>query len=379
MGALDGITVIELAGLGPAPFCGMMLADHGARVIRVDRPGAADPSGNVLCRNRESIVVNLQQPAGCDVLLELIESADALIEGFRPGVMERLGLSPETCLARNPALVFGRMTGWGQDGPLANTAGHDINYISLAGVTDAIGESGRGPVPPLNLVGDYGGGGMFLAFGVLAAIISARKTGQGQVIDCAMIDGATALMAEYYGFLGAGEFSGPRASHLLDGGAPFYSVYETSDGKHISIGPLEPKFYRLLLDALGLEGDLWTDQMDKARWPEMKRELRSTFLTRTRADWIERLEGSDVCFAPVLSIKEASQHRHHLARGTIIDVDGVLQGSPAPRFAGTPSGKPRPARRPGTDTRATLLELGLEKDRVANLLAAGVIEQADPA
>lgn len=375
MGPLTGLTVIEMAGLGPAPFCGMMLADLGARVIRVDRIGGTDGRGNVLCRNRQSISVDLQHAEGRAVVMDLIKEADALIEGFRPGVMERLGLGPEACLQANPKLVFARMTGWGQDGPLAKTAGHDINYISLAGVAHAVGRSGGPPVVPLNLVGDYGGGGMLLAFGVMAAVWQAVRSGRGQVVDAAMIDGASALMAEYYGFLHAGEFEGDRGTHLLDGGAHFYGFYETSDGEFISIGSLEPKFYQLLRDTLGLDEEIWSRQLDRSLWPELRRRLEAIFKTRTRAQWTTLFEGTDVCFAPVLSMREAAEHPHNKARGTVVEIDGMLQAFPAPRFSATQASPPRRGRLAGEDTLAVLKEFGLESDRVERLIQVGAIFQ----
>ena len=376
MGPLSGITIIEMAGLGPAPFAAMMLADQGARVIRVERPGAAPAPRNVLCRNRSSIIVDLRTPAGRDVVLDLIEQADALIEGFRPGVMERLGLAPDTCMQRNPKLVFGRMTGWGQSGPLAATAGHDLNYISLTGVAHAVGHAGQAPVHPLNLVGDYGGGGMLLAFGVMCALWEARHSGQGQVIDAAMVDGASALMAEYYSFMANNEFSDQRGTHLLDGGAHFYSMYQTLDGEYISVGALEPKFYAELLERLGMDGEPLPEQYDQTQWPEMKARLAELFATRTRAEWCELLEGTDACFAPVLYLGEVAEHPHHAARGTIIEVDGVKQAAPAPRFERTPAAQPQPPRMPGQDTRSVLESLGYSEQRVSELLDSGAVMQA---
>lgn len=376
MGALSGLTVVELAGLGPAPFAAMMLADHGARVIRVDRPDSADGSGNVLCRNRSSLALDLKQKAGRAVLLKLIATADVLIEPFRPGVMERLGLGPHECMAHNPRLVYGRMTGWGQDGPLAHAAGHDINYVSLVGVTDAVGRPGERPVPPLNLVGDYGGGGMMLAFGVMAAVWNAQRTGAGQVIDAAMVDGASILMAEYWGFLGRGEFEGPRGTHLLDGGAPFYRVYETRDHRFVSIGPLERKFYDDLLSRIGLSPDAWAEQNNPEIWPKLERELEKRFRTRTLAEWTSLLEGTDTCFAPVLTMAEARQHPHVVARKTLCDVSGMTQPSPAPRFGQTPAASPRQGSRAGEHTNEILTTLGYARTEIEALLAAGAARQA---
>ena len=376
MGSLSGITVIEMAGLGPAPFAAMMLADQGARIIRVERPGATPALNNVLCRNRSSIVVDLQTAAGKNIALDLIGRADALIEGFRPGVMERLSLGPDICLQRNPKLVYGRMTGWGQSGPLARTAGHDLNYIALTGVAHAVGHAGQAPVHPLNLVGDYGGGGMLLSFGVMCALWEAAHSGRGQVIDAAMIDGVSALMAEYYSFMANGEFSEQRGTHLLDGGAPFYSMYQTRDGQYISIGALEPKFYAQLLEKLGITDDGLATQYQRGAWPAMKARLRELFATRTRAEWCELLEGSDTCFAPVLFLADVADHPHHAARQTIIDVNGVRQAAPAPRFSRTPASRPRPPRMPGQDTQSVLESLGYSAQQITDLLRSGAIECA---
>lgn len=376
MGPLHGFTLIEMAGLGPAPFCAMMLADMGARVVRVERPGGPDGTRNVLCRNRESIAVDLKQAEGRQIVCELVASADALIEGFRPGVMERLGLGPEDCLALNPRLVYGRMTGWGQDGPLAQAAGHDINYISLAGVTHAIGRAGEAPVHPLNLVGDYGGGGMLLAFGVMCGVWEAARSGCGQVIDAAMVDGASALMAEYYTFMANGEFSPERGTNWLDGGAPFYGTYETSDGEHLSIGPLEPKFYAELLQRLGLPEAEWANQNDRSTWPQRKQVLARIFRTRTLEAWRQALEGSDVCFAPVLPLAEVRHHPHMAARGSVIEVDGMTQPAPAPRFSRTAAREPTPGRAAGTDTRRVLQQLGFTDERLERLLERGIVHQA---
>ncbi len=375
MGALNGFTVIEFAGLGPVPFAGMLLADQGARVIRIERPGAAENSRNVLCRNRQRVALDLKDGPARDAVLRMIEGADALIEPFRPGVMERLGLGPEDCFAHNRKLVFARMTGWGQTGPLAAAAGHDINYISLAGVTHAVGRAGEAPVPPLNLVGDYGGGGMLLAFGVMAAVWEASRSGQGQVIDAAMIDGASLLMAEYWGFLGRGEFSDQRGTHLLDGGAPFYQVYETSDGQHVSIGPLESKFYQELLHRLGLDPAQWQPQIDTSLWPGLKAKLAEVFRTRTRDEWTKALEGTDVCFAPVLSLAQVPHHPHHAARGTIVQVAGMHHPAPAPRFVRTPAAHPAAGGPAGSHTRDILVEFGCSQAEVADLLERSVAQQ----
>ncbi|MEJ5975729.1 CaiB/BaiF CoA-transferase family protein [Novosphingobium sp. PS1R-30] len=347
-GALDGITVIELAGIGPAPFAGMMLADHGARVIRVARPGAS-PFGDfgardVLNRNRDPLTLDLKQPEAVERLLALVETADALIEGNRPGVIERLGLGPDVLLARNPRLVIGRMTGWGQEGPKAQHAGHDINYIALSGALHTFGPVER-PMAPVNLVGDFGGGGMLLAFGVLAGILSARTTGKGQVIDAAMVDGAALLSAMTYTMLGNGMWQDRRGVNVLDGGAPYYDTYETADGKFVALGPLEPQFYALLLERLGLSDDPDFVRGGRAAWPRAKARLREIFRAKTRDEWCALLEDTDSCFAPVLSLAEAPLHAHNRERGTFIEIDGLIQPAPAPRFLGTPAPPVRPSER----------------------------------
>jgi alpha-methylacyl-CoA racemase len=377
-GPLAGVSVVELAGLGPAPFCGMMLADLGAHVVRVDRVGAGEgitgrPVHDLHNRGKESIAVDLKQPRGVEVVLTLVEKADILIEGFRPGVTERLGLGPDRCLARNPALVYGRMTGWGQDGPLASTAGHDIDYIALSGVLHAIGSSEE-PIPPLNLVGDFGGGGVVLAFGVLAALTHSRETGEGQVIDAAMTDGSALLMTSYFGFVEAGWWDpAARRSNLLDGGAPFYTVYETSDGRHVAVGALEPQFFSTLIDGLGLEVDTVPAQNDRDRWPEMREMFASVFRTRTLSDWATHFAGTDACVAPVLSIEEAPSHLHNAQRGTFIEVDGVLQPGPAPRFSATvPAVLGGPAL-PGADTDAVLERLGFSPVEIGKLKGSGAV------
>jgi alpha-methylacyl-CoA racemase len=342
-GALDGITVVELAGIGPAPFCCMMLADHGARVIRIVRPGGVGrfegfEGKDVLNRNREWLELDLKQPEAAAKLRELVRGADAFIEGNRPGVIERLGLAPDLLLADNPGLVIGRMTGWGQTGPKAHLAGHDINYIALTGALHTYGRKGQKPAAPVNAIGDYAGGGMMLAFGVLAAILSARSTGKGQVIDCAMTDGAALVSAQTYALLAAGLWTDEREANILDGGAYFYDTYETSDGKYVSIGSIEQQFHALLLEKLGLTGDpLFADQLDRSLWPAAKAKLEAAFLTRTREEWCAVMEDTDICFAPVLSLAEAPQHPHNLARGTFIAPDGVIQPAPAPRFSQTPA------------------------------------------
>lgn len=342
-GVLAGVTVIELAGIGPAPFAGMMLADHGARVIRIERPGTTGRFGDggnrdILNRNRERIELDLKDPAAIVQLKGLLRDADALIEGYRPGVIERLGLGPDVLQVENPALVIGRMTGWGQEGPMAQAAGHDINYIALSGALHSYGRKGEKPTFPVNAVGDFGGGGMMLAFGVVAAILSARTTGKGQVVDCAMVDGAAILSAMTYTFLGNGQWRDERGVNLLDSGTHFYDTYETSDGKWISIGSIEPQFYALLLEKTGLSGDPeFAQQMNPAEWGPLKERLTRLFLTRTRDEWCALMEGSDVCFAPVLSLREAPNHPHIVARQTFVEESGMVQPAPAPRFLATPA------------------------------------------
>jgi alpha-methylacyl-CoA racemase len=340
-GALAGIVVVELAGIGPAPFAGMMLADHGARVIRIERPDNARfgdfGDKDIVNRNREVVTLDLKQPEAVARVLELVESADALIEGNRPGVIERLGLGPDVLLERNPRLVVGRMTGWGQDGPKAHRAGHDINYIALSGALHTYGPREK-PMAPVNVVGDYGGGGMLLAFGILAGILSARSTGKGQVIDCAMIDGASILSAMTYTMAQTGMWKDERQANALDGGAPFYDTYETADGKWVSIGSIEPQFYGLLLDKLGLLGDpAFAYPVDPANWADLKARMQTIFLTRTRDEWCSVMEDTDICFAPVLSLAEAPHHPHNVARGTFVEANGLMQPAPAPRFLGTPA------------------------------------------
>jgi alpha-methylacyl-CoA racemase len=345
-GSLEGLKVVEFAGLGPAPFCCMLLADHGADVLRIVRPGPdgeaaeADPA-DVLARGRRTVALDLREAAGVEAALELVARADVLVEGFRPGVMERLGLGPDVCLARNPQLVFGRMTGWGQSGPLAQAAGHDINYIAISGALHAIGRSGEAPVPPLNLVGDFGGGGMMLAFGLLAALHETRRSGRGQVIDAAMTDGAALLSAMPYGMKSAGRWSSQRGENLLDGGAPFYDTYACADGKYVAIGAIEPQFWAELRERCGIEDALFDAPMDVARWPMLKLRLADIFRTRTRAEWCALLEGTDACFAPVLDWDEAPAHAHNLARETFVSLAGVIQPAAAPRFSRTPAGAPQ--------------------------------------
>ncbi|MEM9741921.1 MAG: CaiB/BaiF CoA-transferase family protein [Pseudomonadota bacterium] len=377
MGPLSGFRVIELAGIGPGPFCGMMLADMGAEVIRVDRPsnGGKAPR-DALLRNRRSIAVNLKDPDGVATVLDLVAGADALFEGFRPGVTERLGLGPEACFERNPKLVYGRMTGWGQEGPMAQAAGHDINYIALCGALDAIGRAGERPVPPLNLVGDFGGGGMYLAFGIVCALLEAQKSGKGQVIDAAMIDGAASLMSMFFTMAAAGVHSTDRGSNLLDGGAHFYDSYETKDGKHIALGSIEPQFYALLVEKAELDPNTFGPQMDRSQWPDLKSRLMDVFKQKSRDEWCAIMEGTDVCFAPVLSLKEAPEHPHNQAREGYLEVDGFTQPAPAPRFDRTPAAAPKGARAAGADSRSVLADFGLDPDRIDALLESGAVQQA---
>jgi alpha-methylacyl-CoA racemase len=340
VGTLDGIRIVEMAGIGPAPFAGMMLADHGAEVIRIERPGAVDVGIDVLRRSRKIVRVDLKKDTGQDVARRLIGRADGLLEGFRPGVMERLGLGPETLLANNPRLVYGRMTGWGQSGPFADAAGHDINYIALSGVLHACGRPGSKPTPPINLVGDFGGGGMMLAFGMLAALLAVQRTGKGQVIDCAMTDGSALLMSMMWSMRSNGEWSEQRGTNIIDGGAPFYDVYECADGRHIAIGSIEPQFYVELLEALELDPGLASTQLDRATWPTLRALLTHKFLTRSAGEWCTLMEGTDICFAPVLSMSEVPHHPHNRHRSTFVAVDGIMQPAPVPRFSSTPAGHP---------------------------------------
>lgn len=340
-GPLAGLKVIEMAGIGPGPFAGMVLADLGADVVRIARPGPAVPKEDVLARSRTVVTEDLRQSDAVARVLDLVESADALIEGYRPGVMERLGLGPEVCLRRNPRLVYGRMTGWGQNGPLARAAGHDINYIALTGALHAIGRAGEKPVPPLNYVGDFGGGGMMLVVGVLAAVLAARSSGDGQVIDAAMTDGAALLSSMMHGFRADGRWTNLRGENILDGGAFFYDTYACADGRYIAIGAIEPQFYALLCERCGLADDLaFTPQMDRSKWLLRKERLTALFLTQARDHWCTLLEGTDACFAPVLDWDEAPRHPHNVERGTYVEVEGVVQAAPAPRFSGTPTAIP---------------------------------------
>lgn len=375
MGPLQGTRVIELAGIGPGPFCGMMLADMGAEVIRVDRiTGESSFRVNdVLTRGRRSIAIDLKSSDGREVILRLCEEADAIFEGFRPGVTERLGIGPEDCMARNSRLVYGRMTGWGQDGPMAQAAGHDINYIALAGALHGIGRKGERPVPPLNLVGDFGGGGMLLAFGLVCAMLETQKSGTGQVVDAAMVDGAATLMAMFFTMKASGMYSDERGTNLLDGGAHFYDSYETSDGKYISLGSIEPQFYALLVEKAGLDKEDFSNQMDQGKWSELKAELIELFKTKTRAKWCEIMEGTDICFAPVLSLSEVADHPHNKARATFAELEGMLQPTPAPRYSRSTVSLTHASRMAGEDSRVVLAQVGYDEKRIDQLIEDGVI------
>jgi len=379
MGPLQGVKVIEFAGIGPGPMCAMLLADMGATVLRIDRSTEVDlgqrrpPRYNLLLRSRKAIRLDLKRDAAVALALELVERADALLEGFRPGVMERLGLGPDVCLARNPRLAYGRMTGWGQEGPLAAAAGHDLNYLALSGALGAIGRKGGPPTPPLNLVADYGGGALYLAFGLLAAVLHARSTGTGQVVDAAMVDGVASLMTSVYGLHGAGTFKAERGSNVTDSGAYFYDVYQCADGQWISIAPIEGRFHAELLRRLEIDPQAIGAQWDSAHWPQARAVLAARFLTRTRDAWCSLLEGTDVCFAPVLSLEEAPRHPHLRARGTFIDIDGVVQPAPAPRFSRTPAAVPESAERALDATPAQALAGWLDAEEIAALTAAGTL------
>jgi alpha-methylacyl-CoA racemase len=377
-GPLSGVRIVEVAGIGPGPFAAMLLADMGADVLRVDRAQSVRPVDagtahwDLLNRGRRSIGVDLKSPDGVETVLRLVEQADALIEGFRPGVAERLGIGPDVCAARNARLVYGRMTGFGQDGPYASMAGHDINYIALAGALEPIGRRGEAPVPPLNLVGDFGGGGMLLAFGIACGIVEARASGQGQVIDAAMVDGAALLTTMLHGFRSIGAWSDERGTNVLDTGSHFYDVYECADGEYISLGSIEPQFYAEMCDKLGLPVDEMP-QHDKARWPELKQRVAEAVRTKTRGEWCEILDGSDVCFAPVLSPAEAHLHPHNAARATFTEVAGVVQPAPAPRFSRTPGEVSRPPSHPGQHTAEALRDWGFTADEIDKLRGSGAI------
>jgi alpha-methylacyl-CoA racemase len=380
-GPLSGIKIVELAGIGPAPYACMLLADAGADIIRVERTPASSARSagkarhwDILTRSRRSIAVDLKKPDGVEIVLDLVSGADALIEGFRPGVAERLGLGPDDCFARNKRLVYGRMTGWGQDGPLAMSAGHDIDYIAIAGALWPIGRGGEAPVPPLNLVGDFGGGGMMLAFGVSAALVNAQRSGEGQVVDAAMVDGAASLMSMIYAFKELGLWTDERGSNTLDSGAHYYEVYETSDGKWFAVGAIEAQFYAKLLELLGLDASELPQESDRSAWPQMKRRFAEIFKTKSRDEWAAIFEGTDGCGAPVLSPWEAHEHEHNRARGTFVEVEGMIQPGPAPRFSRTPSAVSRPPSFPGSDTDDALSDWGIAPDRIAKLRGLGAID-----
>jgi alpha-methylacyl-CoA racemase len=385
MGPLKGVKIVEFAGIGPGPLCGMMLADMGASVLRIDRKipvthyaGQSWDSYNpgrygVLNRGKQSVTLNLKKPEGAAAALRLVERADALIDPFRPGVMEKLGLGPEVCLARNPRLVFGRMTGFGQTGPLAQAAGHDLNYIGLSGALHIIGRPGEPPVPPINYVGDYGGGACMLAFGIACALFETRGSGQGQVIDCAMSEGSGVLAAMMYGMYAQGAWQ-EKGRNRIDGGAHFYDTYECKDGKYITIAPAEPQFYAELLQRLGYDdGEILTERMNPDRWPEFKARFAATFRTRTRDEWTELLEGTDVCYAPVLDFDEAPRHPHNVARGAFIEVDGVVQPAPAPRFSRTPPAVRNRPPEAGENNREAMLAWGFDDAEIEALVAAGAL------
>ena len=382
MGPLTGYRVLEFAGIGPGPMCAMLLSDLGADVLRIDRMTSAGlgismrAKFDVLNRGRRSVALDLKKPEAIEAVFRLVEKADALIEGFRPKVMERLGLGPDVCLKRNPKLVYGRMTGFGQEGPMAHAAGHDINYIAMTGALHSIGRRGDRPLPPLNLVGDFGGGALYLALGVVAGILEAQKSGKGQVVDAAMVDGASSLMTAIYGIKAAGVWTNERGDNLLDTGAHFYEVYETKDGKFVSIGSIEAKFYEELLELSGLKGVELPHQMDRTNWPRMKERMAEIFKTKTRDEWCKIMEGSDVCFAPVLSMDEAPKHPHNVHRGTFVEQDGVVQPGPAPRFSRTPGKIQGPPASPGQHTNEALRDWGFSAGDLDKLTAQGAIAQS---
>ncbi|MFD9664045.1 CaiB/BaiF CoA transferase family protein [Rhodococcus sp. NPDC059968] len=386
MGPLAGISVVEFAGIGPTPFVALLLSDLGADVITIDRVPSADggtPDDLVrmttggLGRGRRSVAVDLKSPDGIDTVLELLKNADGLIEGYRPGVMERLGLGPEVCLARNPRLVFGRMTGWGQDGEMAQRAGHDLNYIAVAGVLHHIGGRDQAPTVPLNLIGDFGGGGLLLAFGMVAAMLEAKNSGQGQVVDASMAEGSALLMTMMYELSGRGMWDHDRESNMNDGGAHFYSVYATSDDKYVAVAAMEPKFYANLLSALGLDGRDLPDQWDRSQWPALREVFAEVFRTRTRDAWTALLEDTDSCVTPVLSMLEAPSHRHNVSRNAFVEVDDITQPAPAPRFSRTPTQVRRGVAEPGQHSVEVLREAGIDEARIDALLASGSIASTD--
>ena len=375
---LHGVRVVEVGGMGPGPFAGMTLADMGAEVVRIDRPGGlgvfpGDPTQDVLNRGKRSVCLDLKQPAAVEIVLAIAAQADILIEGHRPGVAERLGIGPAECQARNPALVYGRMTGWGQDGPLAMRAGHDISYIALTGALHAIGDAGGPPQIPVNLVGDFGGGGTYLVMGVLAALWEASRTGRGRVVDAAIVDGAAHLLSATHAMLNTGTWRDERGVNMLDGGAPYYAVYETSDGGHMAVGAIEPKFYRQLLAGLGLGDVDAAQQDDRSTWPETRKLIAIAFRERTRAQWTKVFESTDACVAPVMSLREAAEHPHLRARGTVVEHDGVVQAAAAPRFSGTPALAGTPPVPMGADTRTVLAEWGIAEGLISSVTDKGTI------
>jgi crotonobetainyl-CoA:carnitine CoA-transferase CaiB-like acyl-CoA transferase len=380
VGPLAGIKVVELAGIGPGPMCAMLLADLGATVLRIDRPGPQDLGVarplryDLLLRGRRSLAVDLKRPEGKALALRLVERADALIEGFRPGVTERLGLGPEDCLARNPRLVYGRVTGWGQEGPLAHAAGHDINYISLVGALHAFGRRGQAPVPPLNLLGDFAAGALYLALGIVSAILEVQRSGKGQVVDAAMIDGTASLLTAFHGLVAAGLATHERGTNTLDTGAHFYNAYECADGRWISVAAIEGKFYAELLRCLDIDPATMPPQMDQEHWPAAQERLAALFKTRTREEWCALLEGTDACFAPVLTTDEATRHPHNQARGTYVQVDGIIQPAPAPRFSRTILDLPIPPKPNDPDQAETALADWLEPGEIAALRKVGVFD-----
>ena len=380
-GPLVSKTVVEFASIGPVPFCCMMLADMGARVVRIDRKPtvagsafeAALRNDNLVDRGRQSIAVDLRNPEGVAVVMNLLASADILVEGFRPGVAERLGLGPEPCMMHNPRLIYGRMTGWGQSGPLAKSAGHDLNYMALTGALHAMGRADAPPMPPLNLVGDYGGGGMLLAVGLLAALVERASSGLGQVVDAAMVDGVAQLMSPIYALAAKGAWTDTRESNMLDGGAPFYACYTCADGRYVAVAALEPQFYQVLLDRCGLQGPVFAQQWDRANWPMMRQQLAALFLSRPRDAWCDLLDGSDACFAPVLSMTEAAVHPHNISRSTFVERDDAWQPAPAPRLSRTPASTAQMSPGIGSHTRSILREIGYAEDAVSRLIDERVI------
>ena len=375
-GPLVGVKVVEFAGIGPGPFCGMLLADLGADVVRIDRAESVGRSApDIMNRGKRSVAVDLKKPEGVEAALSLIERADALIEGFRPGVMERLGVGPDVALKRNPRIVYGRMTGWGQTGPWSTMAGHDIDYIALTGALHTMGRAGEPPAPPLNLVGDYGGGALYLAFGLLAGVIEAKSSGKGQVIDCAMIDGAASLMTMFYGMKAAGIWNANRDDNLLDGGAHFYDTYECADGQWLAVGAIEPQFHALLVKGLGLAADVFPAQMSRGEWPAYTKCVAEIVKTKTRDEWMKVFDGSDACVAPVLSMDEAPKHPHNAERKTFVEAFGTVQPGPAPRFSRTTGAINGTPAMPGKQSEDVLKGWGIEAERAAGFLKAGAVVQ----